>query len=143
MGRVSDDDMIRMYNSFKQYALNVLRDDNNPNLAPVPFNQMVEPSLSSYIIHLTGVQRVLNYREIDQLLSEFPDGSASLCQEEGIDGKPEYWVEIPIPRNNKRNNNRRHTSYVIDHNKPSCTKLLLLVIVFLVTLMVGVIMISG
>lgn len=143
MSRVSDAEVARVYDAFKEYAERELRNNDNPNLAPRAFNEIPEPSLSDIIIPLTGVNRV-DYREMDTILRDFPEGVASLHQEEGIDGKPEYWVYIPIPKKRKKHRSPRrkhhhHVSHVIDYSnkKPSCTQMLLYVIGLLMVGMVA------
>ena len=140
MSGVSDAEVSRIYESFKGYIERELRDANNPNLAPCAFHQMVEPSLTHILIHLTGIEH-LNIRKMDRKLSKFPDGGAALYQEEAPDGKPNYWVEIPIPKHSKRRHHnrgrgrsprRRHVSHVIDPDKPSCIKMLIYVIILLI-----------
>ena len=139
MSRVSDEDVERIYDSFKTYTLDRLRDDENPNLAPCAFNEMAPPSLSHIIIKLTGLQRV-NYRRMERILSKFPDGGAELQQDESVTGKANYWVEIPIPRKSRHKKGKhksRHVSHVIDHSKPSCTRLLALVVVLLAMVVIA------
>lgn len=134
MSRVSDEEVARIYDIFKEYAERHLRSNDNPNLGLCAFNEMPEPSLLHIIIPITGVNRV-DYREMDRALAGFPEGGASLHQEEGEDGKPKYWVYIPIPQKKKKKyKSPRHkgVSYALDHRQPSCTQMLLYVIGFLI-----------
>jgi len=139
MSKVSDEDVSRIYEAFKEYAERELRTNDNPNLAPRAFNEMPEPSLSHIIIPLTGVNRV-DYREMDRALRDFPEGGASLHQEEGVDGKPEYWVYIPIPIPRKKRHSKKHGHSPRSKHatpRPSCTWMLLYVIGFLAVGMVA------
>lgn len=132
MRGLSDEDVEEIYDAFKEYAERSLRDDDNPNLSPCAFNEIPPPTLTHILIKLTGVNRV-DYRYMDELLLDFPKGGAELYQEETPEGKPEYWVKIPLPkRRKKRNTNsprslNRHSASVVD-TKPSCTMMLLYVI---------------
>lgn len=132
-GVVSDEDIEEIYDAFKEYAERELRDDDNPNLSPCAFNEIPPPTLTHVLIRLTGVNRV-DYRYMDELLLDFPKGGAELYQEESPEGKPEYWVKIPLPKRRKRRNTNsprrqkhsRHTPAT--DTKPSCTIMLLYVI---------------
>jgi len=141
MSRVSDKAVTRVYNSLKVYVENNLRDDVNPNIALISFNQVPPASLSHITIPVTGIQR-LNTRKVDRILADFPDGGAQLYNEEGVDGKLEYWIEVPVPKkrskSKKRSRSSKRVSYAIDPDKPSCTKLLLMVCALLALGIVGV-----
>ena len=128
----------QIYNDFKEFCQYELADDNNPHLAPCSFGQMPPAGLASLIIPLVGLEKV-NTRRINKKLETFRDGDAVLCSEEGINGKPDWHVEIPLPKKSKRT--RKHSKKTMHTNhsalQPSCTKLLLLVLLFVVILFVG------
>ena len=129
-----------IYREFKDFCETELADDENPRLGPVAFNDMVPPSLTTIIIHLVGVQKV-DTRRMDKKLSRFRDGNARLCSEEGVNGKPEWWVEIPLPRKKKKHGSKRSVGRHKTPNpfKPSCTKLLLCILLFVLILFGGLV----
>ena len=128
----------QIYNDFKEFCQYELADDNNPHLAPCSFSQMPPAGLASLTIPLVGLQNV-NTRRINKKLEGFRDGNAVLCSEEGVNGKPDWHVEIPLPRKSKKTKKHYKSHKIHHHNtlKPSCTKLLLLVLLFVTILFVG------
>ena len=126
-----------IYNDFKEFCQYELADDDNPHLAPCSFGQMPPAGLASLTIPLVGLEKV-NTRRINKKLEQFRDGNAVLCSEEGINGKPDWHIEIPLPRKSKktRKHSKKHRHGGTDMS-PSCTKLLLLVLLFVTILFVG------
>ena len=129
--------MSEIYNDFKDFCEYELRNDENPHLAPTSFNGMPPAGLASMTIPLVGVSSI-NTRRVDRSLKSFRDGEAVLCINEGINGKPEYHVEIPLPRKSRKSHHKKTRRRHITHNgKPSCTKLLVLVLLFVMVLFAG------
>ena len=130
--------MSEIYNDFKEFCEYELRDDENPHLAPTSFNAMPQAGLASMTIPLVGVSSI-NTRRVDRALKSFRNGEAVLCINEGINGKPEYHVEIPLPRKSHKKGRPHKRSRRHHHvtGKPSCTKLLVLVLLFVTVLFVG------
>lgn len=130
-----------IYNDFKDFCQYELQDSENPHLAPVSFNEVPPAGLASMIIPLVGIQSV-NTRKFDRTLKKFRNGQSELHMTEGINGKPDYHIEIPLPRKShqkKGHGKRGHKNGSTSIQSPSCTKLLFLVLLFVVILFAGIV----
>lgn len=129
----ADDDMIvHIYDAVKVICIDRLRDDHNPNLAPVSFNQMRPPTLTHILVHLTGLQKA-DTNHINHVLRDFPFGKAELVGEEDERGKMQWWIEVEIPRETRRHKHKHHQHHGYDKygKRPSCTRLLVSATIFM------------
>lgn len=123
MSRVDDETVARIYDALKNLCQDTLRDDQNPNLAPVSFNQMRPPTLSHVLVHLTGLQ-VADTSRINRILRDFPFGAAELVGQEGPTGKMEWWIQVEIPRSHKKKHRHHHHHSYEGSGAPSCLRLM-------------------